>query len=102
MQRASGYQLSTDTRASAVGLRGLHLQCPRFHQYSVDTPQHLDETAGCLGTADALVVDDSVTPVPGAASWNAYVSRVEGLVSSGWTCLQTPSARVCLRPVPAG
>ncbi|GAB3880147.1 glycosyltransferase family protein [Terrabacter terrigena] len=88
---------SNDTSAHALGLRGLELACPRFHQYSIEPADILDETATCLPSADAIIVDDSLRPEEGAPDWNSYVARVRGLVAASYDCLRSTGAQVCVR-----
>lgn len=88
---------SNDVNAHAVGLRGVELACPRFHQYSLEPAAILDLTLACLPRADALIVDDTVRPEEGEPEWNAFVERVRALVSTGYDCVPTTGAEVCFR-----
>ena len=88
---------TNDVSAHAVGLRHLTLACPRFHQYSLYSPDILREIAQCLPRADALIVDDSLRPEPDQPAWNAYVDSVHALVSRGYDCTRVPAAQVCVR-----
>jgi hypothetical protein len=88
---------SNDVSAHAVGLSGIELRCPRFHQYSLDPAAILDQTAECLSRADVLIVDDTVRTEAGEAEWNAYVARVRALVATGYDCVRTTTSQVCVR-----
>ena len=88
---------SNDATVHALGLRDVRLVCSRFHQYAIEPAAILDKTADCLPRADALIVDDSVRPVEGEPEWNAYVARVRSLVATGYDCVPTPGAQVCVR-----
>ncbi|WP_028785683.1 hypothetical protein [Terracoccus sp. 273MFTsu3.1] len=91
---------ANDATAHAVGLRGLELVCPRFHQYSLEPAAILDLTAACLPRADAVIVDDTVRPEAGEPDWNAYVARVRALVATGYDCVRTTGSQVCVRRSP--
>lgn len=89
---------SNDTEAHALGLRGLVLECPRFHQYAfIESAAILGSTATCLHGADALIIDDSAVPTEGASPWNDYIERVRVLVSTGYDCVPSTGAQVCVR-----
>ena len=88
---------ANDATAHAVGLHGLELACPRFHQYSHEPAVILDLTAACLPRADAVIVDDTVRPEAGEPDWNAYVARVRALVATGYDCMRTTGSQVCVR-----
>ncbi|WP_147064958.1 hypothetical protein [Terrabacter aerolatus] len=91
---------TNDVNAHAVGLHGVELVCPRFHQYSLDSAAILDQTAACLPRADALIVDDSVRIQAQEPEWNAYVARVRALVASGYDCVRATGSQVCFRRAP--
>jgi hypothetical protein len=88
---------SNDVTAHAVGLADLHLSCPRFHQYAIDTASTLAAVAACLPQADAVIVDDTVRPERDAPVWNAYVARVRALVATGYECVPASGSRVCVK-----
>jgi hypothetical protein len=88
---------SNDLTGHAVGLRGLDLLCPRFHQYSFQSAEVLEDLAGCLGRADALIVADNLVPDASRPAWDAFVRQVQLLVSTGYTCRPATGGRVCVK-----
>jgi hypothetical protein len=89
---------TNDDQGHALGLRGWKLACPRFHQYYFEPPVLLDRVFHCASKAPALIISAHFEPNT-APLWNAFVSRVEGLLAEQYLCDASTGLRICQRRI---
>jgi hypothetical protein len=93
-----------DEMGHAVGLRHWTLACPRFHQYPFESEAILNETFECASRSPTLLIGANLGTAEGGAynwpAWKHYVSRIEELLSTHYTCDASSGLRVCVRRAP--
>jgi hypothetical protein len=88
-----------DDLAHAIGLRHWKLACPKFHQYTFEPADLLNEVFKCAAKAPILIISASFQSRPDAPpSWNEFVGRVEH-ITENYLCDARSGLRVCIRPL---
>jgi hypothetical protein len=79
----------------AFGLNDWTLACPRFGQSIWEDEAILQSTLACLPTAEVIYITPSVKPDPNDPEWTAFLAGVDGLLASGYTCVESDAGRAC-------
>ena len=92
---------TNDDRGHARGTHDWELACPRFHQYSFDSPMAFSELEACLPSAQYIVVSPSgqewLTTVNSDDDFGHFVNAVRDLIGREYTCGETEGIRICVR-----
>jgi hypothetical protein len=84
-----------DDLGHAIGLKGWHLACPRFHQYPFLPKEVLDGVRDCARKVPVLILAASFKAKEQASpQWNEFVAEIERMVS-GYRCDADTGLRVC-------